>query len=126
MRKSAAILLFILLAASVAVIGQEKKDEAGNGVKTSIMRALTTSYSDLQPYKVFIYDSDGFSAVFKDIANRTALEITQQTLPIVNKFIISATLPDPHLLSPAYENVGIGPRTNLNIDIVTGKYYWEW
>jgi hypothetical protein len=37
----------------------------------------------------------------------------------------STTIPDPYIGSPAYEVTQV-IRHSLNIDPITGKYYWEW
>ena len=37
----------------------------------------------------------------------------------------STTIPDPFIGSPAYEVTQV-IRHSLNIDPITGKYYWEW
>lgn len=115
----------MLSIAAVMSVAQEK-DSSDENVKNSISRALSASYRPFDSVRFHLYDGDHLSIAIKEIADAAVIEFTPNRIEGLPKFIISTTLPDLELFSPAYENVGIGPRNSLNIDLVTGKYYWEW
>lgn len=138
MRRSQIYLLLILSLSLVVlfnttVLAQDQKDEEEEedtirNMKRSIALFLTQGVDEEVQY---IYntrkllDFGPLAINIKSFPMGARIEFETPQLPITKIFGFSTVLPNPYIGSPAYEIINTW-RNSLNIDVITGKYYWEW
>ena len=108
---------------------EEDEDENSKSLKRALEKMILFKMSDDIDYLFNSKTLLDLSALkvkvsFDSIAS-PKLTIKSRLLKLLPLFIISPDIPDPFIGSPAYDGIST-PRKSLNIDPVTGKYYWEW
>lgn len=108
---------------------KEEEDENSKSLKRALEKMILVKMSDDIDYlfnSKTLLDLSGLKVKvsFDSIAS-PKLTIKSRLLKLLPLFIISPDIPDPFIGSPAYDGI-YTPRKSLNIDPVTGKYYWEW
>jgi len=125
-----AILLAILVTLPLFAQPQDVQDTDSDSAERNARlaeRLVLYTADDLIPKKLVIIVTEDFDIFLREQGFRGMLEFKPAAnIRFMPRLIFSGTIADPQLSSPAYTNVGIGPRNSLNIDLVTGKYYWEW
>jgi hypothetical protein len=114
-------IFLLLMSFSVQPQAQQKEDSATKEI------FLSHSFIDLEnsTFALPIIKATNFDMAFIATPSVSKLQITIPKMPAFKTFSISSSLPNPYLGSPAYEIINTY-RNSLNIDVVTGKYYWEW
>jgi hypothetical protein len=133
MRKSLLMLLAVLFVAlplcaqDVDQSTDKKDEEKDKRVEQAVSNILFADISDDLGYLYRDRTLFDFKGVSIELSHHLSAPVIKVRTPIkfLPTFGFGTTIPDPFIGSPAYDGIAI-PRNSLNIDPVTGKYYWEW
>ena len=126
--------LVALLSCNAIAQDAEKKEEEKTSsvnseyVKAKIKTYLTKDFSlvDIPEIrKKVILDFPKALATLSTANNSLKITLSNPSSIHAPVIAFSTTIPDPYAGSPAYDIIP-GPRFSMNVDRVSGKYYWEW
>lgn len=125
-----ALLLFLVLPALAQEENDSSKGENINeeAVKERLKSILKVDFSDsilpeIRPRVLLKFPSA--LATLSTADNSFKITLSNPENFVIPTMIFSTTIHDPYAGSPAYDILN-APRYSLNVDRVSGKYYWEW
>ena len=119
--------IFMILFSLVAIADEEenKVDPIKKSINT-ILEQHSRSLAELLFDSVHLGNIGQFDVNFESYTQGFVIKAKpKEDRPFMPVFGFSTALPNPYVGSPAYDIIQTY-RNSLNIDVVTGKYYWEW
>lgn len=107
---------------------EDEEDPTSRNLRRSVALFLMRGVDEDMDYiynNRKLFDLGPLRVDFKSLPLGSRLEIELPKNPVFRFLGFSTVLPNPYAGSPAYDIINTW-RNSLNIDVITGKYYWEW